>query len=64
MQNILLDIKEYTFVHMKSKPIPYSEAKLISKYVIFMNAVKEPVLWISIKMSTLLMCQIHSAVTH
>lgn len=29
---------------MKCKPIPYSEAKLINKYVAFMNAMKEPVL--------------------
>lgn len=30
MQNVFLEQKEYTFIHMKSKLILYSEAELIN----------------------------------
>lgn len=33
MQNVFLDIKDYTFAHMKSMHIPYSKLKLTNKYI-------------------------------
>lgn len=69
MQNVFLDIIEYTFIHLESKSTPYSVGnRLINKHLSSMNAT-DPNLHqhptpIGIKTSTILMCQIHSTVFH